>query len=168
ARALGALLALVRATGQDPFHHPRKPGEPIPGAALQGPILEALGRLDWDRLTYAQRLDLLRVYAVLFNRTGKPGDADRARLVQRFDALYPARGRVLNGDLCQLLVYLEAPGVAGKTLKLVAEAPTQEEQLEYARSLRVLKTGWTPAQRKEYFWWCVKAAHFKGGSSLRG
>src|SRR5258707_1113704 len=50
----------------------------------------------------------------------------------------------------------------------MAEAPTQEEQLEYARALRVLKTGWTPAQRKEYFTWFLKAANFKGGSSLRG
>src|SRR5262249_5684488 len=62
ARALAALLALARAAGQDPFHHPRKPADPIPGAALKGPILEALGRLDWEKLTDAQRLDLLRVY----------------------------------------------------------------------------------------------------------
>src|SRR5262249_27368012 len=48
--AINALLALVRATGQDPFHHPRKPGDPVPGAALKGPTLEALGRIDWGRL----------------------------------------------------------------------------------------------------------------------
>ena len=62
-----------------------------------------------------------------------------------------------------MLVYLEAPGVAGKTLKLMDEAPTQEEQMEYARSLRMLKTGWTPEERKEYFSWFLKAASFKGG-----
>src|SRR5207245_9113160 len=67
-----------------------------------------------------------------------------------------------------LLVYLEAPGVAGKTLKLMAEAPTQKEQLEYAKSLRVLVTGWTPSQRKEYFTWYLKAANYKGGASLQG
>jgi putative heme-binding domain-containing protein len=168
ARALGALLALVRATGQDPFHHPRKPGDPVPGTALKAPILEALGRMDWKKLTVPQRLDLLRVYAVLFNRTGWPDRVARARLIQRFDPLFPANGRELNAELGQLLVYLEAPGVAAKLLKLMAEAPTQEEQIEYARSLRALHTGWTPAQRSEYFGWYLKAANFKGGASLRG
>ena len=168
ARALGALLALVRAVGQDPFHHPRQAADPVPGAALKAPILEALDRIDWAKLNNAQRLDLLRIYAVLFNRLGWPDRAARARLIQRFDPLFPAKGRELNAELCQLLVYLEAPGIAGKALQLMAEAPTQEEQIEYARSLRVLQTGWTPAQRQEYFAWYPKAANFKGGASLRG
>src|SRR5437867_3969566 len=47
-------------------------------------------------------------------------------------------------------------------------APTQEEQLEYARALRVLKSGWTPPLREEYFRWFLKAANFKGGASLAG
>ncbi|MFL5244583.1 MAG: c-type cytochrome [Gemmataceae bacterium] len=163
-----ALLALVRATGQDPFHHPRKPAEPVPGAALKGPILQALERIDWEKLTESQRLDLLRVYSVLFNRMGWPERAARAKLIQRFDPLYPAKGREMNAELCQLLVYLEAPGVAAKTLKLLADAPTQEEQLEYAKSLRVLETGWSPAERAAYFGWYLKAANFKGGASLQG
>ncbi len=196
ARALYALLALVRATGQDPFHHPRKPADPVPGAALKEPILEGLDRIDWQQLTDAQRLDLLRVYGVLFNRLGWPDRAARARLIKRFDPLFPAAppvvasprvvasppvvarspdraattgsARELNAELCQLLVYLEAPGVAAKALKLMAEAPTQEEQMEYAKSLRVLQTGWTPAQRTEYFAWYLKAASYKGGASFQG
>jgi putative heme-binding domain-containing protein len=167
-RAIQALLALVRATGQDPFHHPRKPGDPVPGAALKAPILQALERIDWKQLTESQRLDLLRVYGILFNRMGWPDRKARARLIQRFDPLFPAKSRELNAELCQLLVYLEAPGVAAKALALMAEAPTQEEQIEYAKSLRVLQTGWTAAERKEYFAWYHKAANFKGGSSLRG
>jgi putative heme-binding domain-containing protein len=168
ARELGALLALVRAVGQDPFHHPRKPAEPVPGAALKTPILHVLERIDWQQLTDAQRLDLLRVYAVLFNRLGRPDRAARAQIIKRFDPLFPGKNREVNGELCQLLVYLEAPGVAARALRLMAEAPTQEDQLEYARSLRVLKTGWTPAQRHEYFAWYLKAASYKGGSSIRG
>jgi putative heme-binding domain-containing protein len=168
ARALNALLALVRATGQDPFHHPRKPGDPVPGAALQGPILDALARLDWAKLSDFQRLDLLRVYAVLFNRTGWPDRTARGRLIQRLDPFFPAKGRDVNAELGQLLVYLEAPGIAAKMLKLLAEAPTQEEQIEYARSLRVLRTGWSLPQRSEYFSWYLRAANYKGGASLRG
>jgi putative heme-binding domain-containing protein len=168
ARAIAALLALVRATAQDPFHHPRQPADPVPGMALKAPILAALERIDWEHLTDSQRLDLLRVYTIVFNRLGWPDRATRARLIQRFDPLYPARGRELNAELCQLLIYLEAPGIAAKTLRLMDEAPTQEEQLEYARALRALQTGWAPAHHQAYFAWYTKAANFKGGASLQG
>jgi putative heme-binding domain-containing protein len=167
-KAIGALLALVRAVGQDPFHHPRKPGEAVSGEELKEPILEALGHISWEELTYSQRLDLLRVYAILFNRMGKPNETARHQLIAFFGSKFPAAGRELNAELCQLLVYLEAPDVAAKAMKLIGEAPTQEEQLEYAKSLRVLKAGWTPALRKESFEWYLKATNFKGGASLRG
>jgi putative heme-binding domain-containing protein len=167
-KAILALLALVRAVGQDPFHHPRKPGNPVPGEDLKKPILDALDRIDWEKLTYSLRLDLLRVYTVLFNRLGRPDESTRQKLIARFDPLFPSKSRELNADLCQLLVYLEAPDVAAKSLKLMAEAPTQEEQMEYAKSLRVLNVGWTPELRKQYFEWFLKAANFKGGASLRG
>jgi len=47
-------------------------------------------------------------------------------------------------------------------------AGSNQEQLNYARALRVLRTGWTPALREEYFHWFVNAAAFKGGASLAG
>jgi putative heme-binding domain-containing protein len=70
--------------------------------------------------------------------------------------------------LCELLVYLEAPSAATKSLAVLAKAPTQEEQIDLAKSLRMLKTGWTMEQRKEYFSWFLKAANFKGGNSFEG
>ena len=91
------------------------------------------------RLAEADRpaaLDLLRVYAVLFNRLGPAGRGGAAPPPQALRPAFPAKSRELNAELCQLLVYLEAPGVAAKTLKLLAAAPTQEEQIEYAQSLR--------------------------------
>src|SRR4030095_14711418 len=56
-------------------------------------------------------------------------------------------------------------------LKLMTQlraAPTQEEQIDVARSLRACKTGWTQPLREEYFRWFLKAANFKGGASLAG
>jgi putative heme-binding domain-containing protein len=167
-RALDALLALVRAVGQDPFHHPRKPGQAVPGSDLKTPVLNALDRIAWDKLSDAQRLDWLRIHAILFNRMGKPDETARQKLIACLDQHYPAKSRELNADLCQILVYLEAPSVVDKTLALLAAAPTQEEQLEYIKSLRVLKTGWTPAERSVYFTWLRRAARFKGGASMRG
>jgi putative heme-binding domain-containing protein len=164
--ALPALLALVRTRGIDPFHRKKDPPEIDP--MFRDEVLAALKRLDWAKLTDAQRLDLIRVYQVALNRLGPISEKARKDLAQRFQAVYPTANRDQNAELCALLVYLQAPQVAAKTLKLMAAAPTQEEQMEYARSLRVLKTGWTLPERQEYFKWYLKAHTFKGGNSLGG
>jgi len=106
---------------------------------------------------------------VLFDRLGRPEAKQREQVIARFEPLFPAKGSpALNDDLCQLLVYLRAPSVVEKTLKLLASAPTQEEQISYVRDLRNLKSGWTIGQRRDYFAWFTKAANYKGGNSLRG
>src|SRR5262249_16384263 len=164
--ALAALLALVRVSTSCPHHHPSN--DPKADLALQYNVLDALERLNWKTLTSQQQLDLLRLYHVLFNRTPKPGEAYRPKLLSRLDPQFRSPNRLVNAELCQLLVYLESPTVAAKTVKLMADAPTQEEQMEYARALRVLKTGWTPELRKAYFSWFLTAAHYKGGASFGG
>ena len=65
-----------------------------------------------------------------------------------------------------MLVYLESPTIAAKGVKALMTAPTQEEQIDFARSLRVLKSGWTPELRKTYFEWFLKAHHYRGGASF--
>src|SRR5207253_2854984 len=57
---------------------------------------------------------------------------------------------------CQLLLALDAPDAVAKTMKLLAAAPTQEEQLVYVHHLRTIKTGWTPELRREYLSWWIK------------
>ena len=164
--ALEALLALTQVSAADPAHRPAT--DPAPDKALEGRILDSLARLDWAKLPYAGKLDALRVLEVLFNRFGPP-EADLApKVLARLDALYPAQGRELNIELANLLVYLQAPDAAAKTVALLESAPTQEEQIEYARVLRVLKTGWTPELRKSYFSWIARSAGLKGGPSMVG
>jgi putative heme-binding domain-containing protein len=150
--ALTVLLALVRAGDK----------------ALQPRVLGALERLDWAKLTEPLKLELLRVYELAFIRMGAPDQAARERTIRRFDPLYPAASRDLSAELCKLLVYLQAPRAATKTLALMSKAPTQEEQMEYALSLRNLKAGWTMEQRKTYFAWFQKAANYRGGASFAG
>ncbi len=110
----------------------------------------------------------MRVYQVVFNRFGRPDDATAARIVQRLDPHYPAASHELNTELAQVLVYLQAPSAAAKTVALLERAPTQQEQIEYARTLRALKAGWTPDLRQTYFSWFPRAATFKGGNSFPG
>jgi putative heme-binding domain-containing protein len=149
---LAALLALVR-TGDK---------------SLQPRVLEALAKIDWTGLDEALKQELIRVYELAFIRMGAPSEQAREKTIARFDAVYPSTSRELNAELCKLLVYLQAPNTATKTMALMAKAPTQEEQMEYALSLRTLRGGWTPEQHKTYFAWFLKAANYKGGHSFAG
>jgi len=150
---LTALLALAR-TGDK---------------GLREPLLMALGHsLDWDRLDLPLKLDMLRVLELTIIRMGKL-DATLVRATtERLDAMYPAKVRELNTELSKLMIALEAPSAAAKTMALLAKAPTQEEQIQYATDLRLLDGGWTPELRREYFAWFSRAAGFRGGSSLSG
>ncbi len=165
-RAIPALLALTRVSASDPAH--RKPGEGAPDKAVQEKLFDALDRVGWVSLPKNLRLDLVRVYQVFLNRFGKPTAEQTSKLLAKLDSSFPSKRRDLNFELAQVLVYLEAPGVAGRLVTLLEKAPTQEEQIDYARTLRPLKTGWTPELRKSYFSWFPKAAAFKGGNSFPG
>ena len=88
------------------------------------------------------------------------------RVTVQLDAHFPARTLEMNQVLCETLVYLQSPTVAKKAIALLKQAPTQEEQLEYARSLRMLNTGWTNELRTEYIQWFLNAANYRGGRSF--
>ena len=136
--------------------------------ALQPRMLEALERVNWSKLTDPQKIDYLRAYQLVFVRTGQPSADWKAHAGKRLDALYPAGNREVNAELCKLVCYLETPHGVSKTLALMAKAPTQEEQIEYALSLRMVKTGWTEKEHEEYFKWFHKAATYHGGNSFHG
>ena len=88
-------------------------------------------------------------------------------LITHFDPMFPAASPELNWLLCETLAWLQSPTVAGKAIALIESAPTQEEQMQYARSIRMLKAGWTPQLHTAYFEWFLKAANYKGGSKFR-
>ncbi len=136
--------------------------------ALQPRMLEALERVNWAKLTPPQKIDYLRAYQLVFIRMGAPSADWKARAGKRLERFYPARVREVNAELCKLVSYLETPQGVTRTLALMSKAPTQEEQIEYALSLRTVKTGWTRAQREDYFNWFHKAAGYRGGHSFHG
>ena len=72
----------------------------------------------------------------------------------------------MNWLLCETLAWLESPTLAAKAMALIEAAPTQEEQVQYARSIRMLKSGWTDELRTAYFEWFLKAANYRGGASF--
>lgn len=134
---LTALLALARC------------GEP----STQPDLLRALEKFPLSSLSPAQQIVKLRVLGLSFIRQGKPQPAQARPIIAELDALYPATDDLLNRELSQVLIYLEAPGVVAKTLRLLDQARTQEQQAHYIFHLRSLTNGWTLDERKHYFDW---------------
>ncbi len=162
-RQLPALLSLARITGKGPSHRPE--GYKI-DTATRDKILAALLKLDWSSLSHDQRLSYVRTVEIVLHRFGNPDDVTVAALIAKLDPAFPAESFDLNWLLCETLAYLQAPNTAAKGMALIESASGQEQQLEYARSLRMLKTGWTPELRTKQLEWFLKAANYKGGASF--
>ncbi|MEO7299654.1 MAG: heme-binding protein, partial [Verrucomicrobiota bacterium] len=124
---LASLMALARVGGKE----------------TQKELLMALKKFPLDSLNETQKLEKLRVIELSFIRQGKPAPELAKVATEKLSAQYPAKTESLNRELCQLLIFLEAPGVVEKTLDLLDKAKTQEEQIHYIFYLRNLKTGWT-------------------------
>ena len=129
--------------------------------------LAKLQSVDWKKLDSRQQLDLLRAFGVLLARHGKAISAtDQSALASQLNQGFPTANTRLDTELLQLLVYLEHPEAASKGIALLAQAPSQEEQMGYAKSLRHLKTGWNSELRTELFNWFAKAGGYRGGASF--
>jgi putative heme-binding domain-containing protein len=134
---LTALLALARCGGKE----------------TQRELLMALQKFPIDSLPLNQKLEKLRIVELSFIRQGKPDPDLAAIAIDKLSRLYPNENEWMNRELSQLLIYLEAPDVVGKTLTLLEKARTQEEQAHYIFYLRNLQKGWTLEQRHHYFEW---------------
>lgn len=163
-RQVEALMGLARVTGIDPQH--RKTADAPVDTAMGTKIYAALEKLDWRKLNQEQRLTLLRTYEISFVRFGLPDASTSQRIIAKLDPLFPADNFPLNWMLCETLVALQSPNIAAKGIAALKAAPGQEEQMEYARSLRMLKTGWTKELRTEQFNWFLRAANYRGGASF--
>jgi len=163
-KRVALLLGLAKVTGIDPVN--RQPSDPPPDQAMAKKIFQSLGQVDWEQLNEEQRLILVRTYHVVLVRFGKPDKPTINRIVKQLDPHFPAPTFNQNWLLCETLAFLQAPSTATKAMELLLAAPTQEEQIEYARSLRMLKAGWNKKLRTSYFNWFLKAANYRGGASF--
>ena len=148
--ALTALLALTRAGGPPD----------------QESILKRLGSLPLGELTRDQLLLALRTYALSFIRHGRPEPARRTAVVEELEPLFPHTSSWVNQELCELLVYLQAPHVVERTVRLLREAAGQEEQIHYATALTHALKGWTPESRRVVLEWLLQARAYRGGKLL--
>lgn len=164
AKQVEALLALARVTGVCPQH--RTDETPAVDTAMRDRMLLAVASIDSANLSLPHQLTLQRTTQVILNRFGRPDDTIVQKLLTNFAPLFPAKSAEMNWLLCETLAWLQSPTVATKAIALMESAPTQEEQMQYARSIRMLQAGWTTELRTAYFEWFLKAANYKGGASF--
>lgn len=160
---LEALLALTRVTGVCPTH--RAPDHVV-NTAMRDKLWAALLKRDFKKLNNEQRMAYVRLTEILLHRFGNPDDTTVAAIIAKLDPAYPTDNFELNWLLTETLAYLQAPNTAAKAMALIAAAESQEPQIEYARSLRFLKTGWTKELRTQQLEFLLKAANYKGGASF--
>lgn len=164
--------------------------------SVQPAAIDGLARIDFESLPEPGRLELLRVYSLLFTRMGQPDQQTAARIAKRLDPFYPAESDDLNRELSRVLVYLNSPTVITKTLALMEKEYEQSpevtaellarnaryggtiaqmlanlpeiQKIHYALVLRNMRYGWTLNQRRKYFRWFESAAQRSGGASYQG
>jgi len=136
--AFTALLALARLAPAD----------------TQPAIVQSLSAIPFASLTPEQQLEKLRVIAVSIARQGLPTGAVAEQLIADVNPLFPAATEEMNRELCQILLALNAPTAVERTIGLLKEAKTQEEQIAYVMALRNVKAGWNVDLRRTYLaWW---------------
>jgi putative heme-binding domain-containing protein len=131
--------------------------------ADQAGIVEALDRLDWASLTARDRLDLLRAFELALARLGPPDRGTRERIVGSLGPHFPSRTDRLDRELAEILTAPDAPDVIPRTLSLLEEATTQEQQIHLAMCLREVRRGWTLDERRRLFGWLARAGSHRGG-----
>ncbi len=162
-KQLPALLTLARVSEAGPSHRDEKYKVDV---ATRDQILGSLLKLDYASLKHREQLTHVRTFEIALHRAGDPDQATIDKIIAQLDPSFPADNFAENWLLCETLAHLQAPNAAAKGMALIADAVGQEQQLEYARSLRFLKTGWTPALREAQLNWFLTAANYKGGASF--
>ncbi len=164
ATQIEAILAAARVGGVCPSLRNEK--SPAVDTNLRTKLLAAMEKMDWLKLPADRQLTYVRTLEIILNRFGRPDVSTVDRLISKLDPAFPSKSFDLNWLLCETLVYLQSPTIADKAITLMARSPSQEEQIEYARSLRELRKGWTTQTRTAYLEWFLKAANFRGGASF--
>jgi hypothetical protein len=71
-------------------------------------LLAALDRLDYDKLTEVNQLELLRDYQLICIRMGEPDAAAATYLAKKLDSHYPAKAETTRCSTCSLICSHEA------------------------------------------------------------
>jgi len=158
-------------------------------------ILSQLNKVDYKAASQGKFLAAIRSYQLAFTRLGKPSKASADAVIAKLNPHFPTKDNFINRELCQVLLYLNAPGAVTKTVQEMLIATEVQEkimsdeilnrndrykaaakrmeqfrpntqQFSLAFSLRSIKEGWSKADRASYFSWFPRAKTWQGGNSF--
>jgi putative heme-binding domain-containing protein len=129
----------------------------------QTAIFEHIGGLAWAGLQSQDRLLPLRTLQVSIARHGLPSETVQQRLLMQLDPLFPDSDFSINWLLQELLVKLRSSTVLAKSIDLMEQATTQEEQFQYAKTLTQVSAEWNLEYAKRVINWLEKSRHYSGG-----
>jgi len=90
--------------------------------ALRDKMIQALVKVEYNKLSPSQKIDLARAIEVVIYRMGKPEGVTKNQLVAYLNPNYPSSSNELDRELSKVLVYIGAPGSVEKTLSLLETA----------------------------------------------
>jgi putative heme-binding domain-containing protein len=99
-------------------------GKPV----VKNKMIQALVKVDFDKLSPAQKIDLVRAFEVLIFRLGKPDGDALKHLITYLDAQYPSSSNELDRVLAKVLVHVAAPGSIEKTVALLQKAKDDAQE----------------------------------------
>lgn len=133
-------------------------------APAKEPIYAGLNRITLDPLDPGTRLDAMRALQVASIRLGDPEGAVRGSLLEKLHTAMPSTDNRFNAEAAQLLVRWKSPLAAQEIFPLFQKAPSQEEQIAFAASLRFVSEGWPKGARETYFRWFLREEYNKAGN----
>lgn len=89
---------------------------------LKNKMTQALVKVDYDKLSPSQQLDIVRALEVVIFRMGKPEGTAKDQVVAYLNPRYPSKSNELDRVLAKVLVYIGAPTAVEKTVALLASA----------------------------------------------
>ncbi len=69
-------------------------------------LLKKLATIEWDELTVASKLDLLRAYELILARLGMPGRPVRAQLIAKVGQIFPSDENNIDREAAEILIFL--------------------------------------------------------------
>jgi putative heme-binding domain-containing protein len=125
-----------------------------------------IGRLlasNWYQAQPEQWLLALRTLQLSLIRQGLPSPELQQQLLARLEPLFPQDHFPANWLLQELLVKLRSVEVLPKSLALLDSAGTQEEQIQYAKTLTQEAWGWNTESAGRVVAWLERTRYIAGG-----
>ncbi len=121
------------------------------------------GLRDWDFTNEAELIAGLRTFQLTLARHGEISLADRDKLARKLNQIPQDSRFPVQWLRCELLVALKMPGAVDQVALQLKQAQSQEEQIQFVKTLLRAGDGWTPETRQQLLDWLIEHKRLPGG-----